>query len=137
MSLLHRLSQQGKGAAATKALSSSPAASTLGLVRRRTDDAVAASTAAATQQRSSDPGRSPSAAVSGSTGGNHPHEMGESTGTNLNATQTTLEGKETEVETSGCVKASGETRTTNDVRGRLSLVADYSDSEADTDTSEA
>lgn len=138
MSLLHKLSQQGKGAAATKALSGSPAASTLGLVRRRTDDAAAASASAATatQRRSSDPGKSPSGAASRSSGGNDSHKTGESTGTHLNVTQPTLEGKETEVVTPGYAKANGETRSTSDVTGRLSLVADYSDSDADTDSNE-
>ncbi|KAG5278943.1 hypothetical protein AALO_G00104440 [Alosa alosa] len=152
-SLLQKLSQQGKGAAATKALSSSPASSALSLVRRRTEEPrpEISAAAATTQRRSSDPGNSSTAAASCTTGGNHSHETGESTGTNLNVTQIHLEGKET----FRCVNASGET-TSNGVTGRWapggdcgtdgdharssclvrSLVADYSDSDPDSDASE-
>ncbi|KAL2086899.1 hypothetical protein ACEWY4_017958 [Coilia grayii] len=138
--LLHKLSLQGKGAAATKALSSPAAASALSLVRRRASDDL--------------PPEPSATASSSSTIGNHSHETGESTGTDLNVAQTTQTGKETSVVAVGCVNENGETSTSSTTNGSAgnwgpnedhtnktfgvirSLVADYSDSDPDSDNSE-
>ncbi|XP_031419878.1 coiled-coil domain-containing protein 130 homolog isoform X2 [Clupea harengus] len=152
-SLLHKLGLQGKEAAATKALSS-PATSALSLVRRRSGDprpessSSLASAPSAPQRRDSDPERGATATDL--------HETGESTGTDLNVTQMTQKGKDTfGVETFGYSNASRDTSTSNMTGGSSeggdcgpkedhassssvvrSLVADYSDSDPDTDNSE-